>query len=141
MNLSIIGEARSPVILIVGEVKQDPVQLSQLSILDSFKKVYVSVSNNTNILHWIQQHQPDLIILDLNSSKTFDWDLITALKLDWLTRDLPILVISDEFSNRLQCKTNIDCNACLTKPYSTTELEQVICSLVDLPNCQTRVAG
>ena len=128
-------EKRSPTIFII-QVSKTRLASDSL-VLDSFDKIYIPLSEKTNILGWIQQHQPDLIILDLQRSEITDWSIVTILKLDWLTRNIPILVISNEFSNRFQCVQNFNCDACLIKPYTTVELEEVICSLVYVRACET----
>lgn len=102
-------------------------------ILNSFKEVYVSIGQGTGTLLWIQQNQPDLIILNLEGSKIAELDLIAALKLDWLTRHIPILAIVNQ-SDRFQA-ANLDCDAYIAKSYSTLELEKAICSLVSNPVC------
>ncbi|MEL6495569.1 MAG: hypothetical protein AAFQ41_10675, partial [Cyanobacteria bacterium J06623_7] len=60
--------------------------------------------------------------------------LISTLKLDWLTRNIPILTIGDSLRQKSLNSLNYDAH--LTKPYSLSELEQTICSLVCLPACK-----
>lgn len=128
-------EKRSPTIFVI-QVSKTRLASNSL-VLDSFNKVYIPIAQKTNILGWIQQHQPDLIILDLQRSEIIDWNIVTILKLDWLTRNIPILIISSEFSNRFQCAQSFNCDTCLNKPYTTVELEEAICSLVYVRACQS----
>ena len=125
-----------PAVLIVQD-RSEKLALNSL-IVNSFQQTYISitesVTKNSNILVWIQQNQPYLIILNLAWSKINELDLITALRLDWLTRDIPILAIAKCKKDRFRVM-NLDCNAYLFKPYSTLELEQTICSLVANPIC------
>ena len=104
------------------------------TVLTSFNQISFSITEALNIFSWAQQHQPDLIILDLKWSEVVELQLIPTLRLDWLTRNIPILMIAD--SAPLQSVASLDYNAYLTKPYSLFELEQTICSLISLPICQ-----
>ena len=85
-----------------------------------------------------QQHQPDLIILDLEYFKIVESGIVTALRLDWLTRSIPIVVMSDLV--RATSEVNLDCDAYLERSCSEIELERVICSLVSSPVCKTLVS-
>ncbi len=134
MNQTTIDKPRLPVILVVRD--NEAKLASDSSLVASFKQIYLSLSENSQILLWIQQYQPDLIILDLSWSVIIDRGLVTALRLDWLTRNIPILVISDNFSYQPQLAKNLDYDACLIKPYSTKKLERLICSLVYNHPCQ-----
>lgn len=154
MNLNTVGEPKSPLILVVQNI---PAKLAADSlVVASFNKVYISLSDfaipeqlsqskNSAILLWIQQNQPDLIIFDLQWSEIKEWQLITALRLDWLTRDIPIIVIKDCWShhsnnpNHPDFLSNLDYDACLSKPYSVMELERLICSLIFSPVCSSCV--
>ena len=103
------------------------------TVLTSFNQIYFSIAEAPSILSWVQQHQPDLIILDLEWSEVVELQLIATLRLDWLTRTIPILVIADSAPS--QSVASLDYNAYLTKPYSLFELEETICSLISLPVC------
>ena len=104
------------------------------TVLTSFNQIYFSITEALNIFSWAQQYQPDLIILDLKWSEVVELQLIPTLRLDWLTRNIPILMIAD--SAPLQSVASLDYNAYLIKPYSLFELEQTICSLIYLPICK-----
>ncbi len=121
-------DPRLPTILVVQDSKTE--LISNSIIANSFKQVYVSIDQNSHTLAWIQQNQPDLIILNLEWSKLREMDLVTALRLDWLTRNIPILAIGDCIY-----LFNLDCDACLIEPYSTSDLEKAICSLISSPVC------
>ncbi|MEL6581605.1 MAG: hypothetical protein AAFQ14_17830 [Cyanobacteria bacterium J06621_12] len=101
------------------------------SIIAAFNQVNISILEIVRILPWVQQHQPDLIILDLEWTQVIDLQLITALRLDWLTRHIPILILANSPVSR-QTSASLDYDACLTKPYSHAALEQIICSLAPL---------
>ena len=103
------------------------------AILNSFRQVYKSVTKSIDTLVWIQQNQPALMVLNLEDLEIEELDLVTALRTDWLTRNIPILAIADK-CNRFKI-ANLDCDRYLLKPYSALELERAICSLVSSPSC------
>lgn len=110
-------------------------QQTDSPILAGFNLAYLVAATEPNIIFWIQQHQPDLIILDLDWSQANCSQLISALRLDWLTRSIPILAIVNSRAKKLRSAQNLDCNACLFEPYSLAALEKSICSLVPISAC------
>jgi PleD family two-component response regulator len=126
-----------PTVLIVQENQTK--LASDSAILSGFNQVNIPRVEATTIVIWVQRHQPDLIIFDIDYSQIVQLGLITALRLDWLTRKIPILVISNISTKELQSRVSLDCNAYLKKLYSTKELEQTICSLVPTPACKSYV--
>ena len=118
----------SPTLLIISHDREKFVANS--AIMAAFNRVHISALEVLKIVCWVQQHQPDLIIIDLSRSQIVQLQLIPALRLDWLTRNIPILIIAD--SPSLQPLEDIDYDACLTKPYSPNELEQAVCSLISV---------
>ena len=90
-------------------------------------------SQDTEILTWIQQNQPDLIVIEYASHPESYSNLITPLKLDWLTRNIPIVIVCSRFF--LKSIENLDYDACLNSPYSEADLNKAICSLIRLPIC------
>ncbi len=134
MNHSTTFNYRSKTVLIVNN---NGVKLGSNSlILASFHQVFLSVSEVHPAISWVQQHQPDLIILDLEWSPIAQLQLITALRLDWLTRNIPIMLIVNSTVKGLGINEQLDYDACLVKPYSMTDLERTICSLVSTPACE-----
>jgi CheY-like chemotaxis protein len=135
MHYKIVRGHHLPTILIVQD---NQTKLgSDSPILSAFNQVDIPVVNSMTVVIWVQQHQPDLVIFDIEYSQIINLGLITALRLDWLTRKIPILVISNMSHRDLQSETSLDCNAYLKKPYATKELEQAICSLVPTPACKS----
>lgn len=134
MNQSISKKEYSPIILVARDY---PKKLETTSkILASFNHVYVPIIDVLTIVNWVQQHQPDLIVLDIEYSEIVASGLVSTLRLDWLTRTIPIVIISNVAHN----KVNIDCDVYLERPCSTRELEETICSLVPISTCKTLVA-
>lgn len=96
----------------------------------------MSILEFAKILPWVQQYQPDLIVLDLASSQIINLQLIAALRLDWLTRNIPILILAGSTSKQIELLEQLDYNDFLIKPYSSVELGKKICSLVSTPACK-----
>ena len=118
-------------------VNNDRTKLNTNSaVLASFNRHDISMVEEPDVLSWIQQHQPDLIILNLEWSQLIKRQLIAVLKLDWLTRNIPIMVILDSTALRLNSAERLNYDACLVEPYSTTELDKNIGSLVSVSACE-----
>lgn len=130
MDRKVASNYRQPTILIVSNNKTE--LLLSSSILTSFDRFQV-VFKEQETLSWIQQHQPDLIILDLEEFEKL-LPLVTSLKLDWLTRDIPIIAIVDSAVRQSSLSADLNYDACLTKTYSVRELEQKVFSLVSNVN-------
>ena len=131
MNNKAFGTDYLPTILMVRDSERK-IEFNS-HILSAFNVVYSSKLQNTPILTWIQQNQPDLIIVEYNSFPEPYSNLITLLKLDWLTRNIPIVVAGNKFT--LRSIENLDYDACLNSPYSVADLNKVICSLIQIPIC------
>ncbi|MGD1921032.1 MAG: two-component system response regulator [Pleurocapsa sp.] len=136
MDRKISENNYSPTILIVRD-SGEKIEFDS-SILADFNTVYVSKSKDRSILGWIQENQPDLIILELRNPQESCCCLITPLRLDWLTRNIPIIVIGDRFT--LKSIANLDYDVCLRSPCSETDLDGAICSLISTSLCQTHVS-
>lgn len=105
------------------------------SVLATFNR-HDLVAEEADVLSWVQQHQPDLIILNLEWAQLVKRQLIAALRLDWLTRNIPIMVILDPTASKLNSTEELNCDACLVEPYSTADLDRNIRSLVPVSACE-----
>ena len=132
MNQKVTGNYYLPTLLLIND-QPEKLEINS-SILASLKQVSMSILEAREILSWIQQYQPDLIILNARLSQIINLQLITTLKLDWLTRNIPILLITTA-AQKLQSEKTLDYDACLIAPYSPVELDKTICSLVSVPAC------
>ena len=126
-----LGNNNLPTILVVQD-SQTKIG-SDSAILSQFNIVYISQSNNLDTLFWIQENQPNSILLDFKHPNSACLNLITSLRLDWLTRNIPIVVMTNRFA--LQSITHLDCDGYLVTPYSITELEKTICHFIRTPIC------
>ncbi|MEM7592850.1 MAG: response regulator [Cyanobacteria bacterium P01_A01_bin.83] len=133
MNKNAASQLSSPTVLVVGKDRAIPI--SDSLVIASLNQVYISILEAAKILAWVQQHQPDLIVIDIGWSQIIKLQLITALRLDWLTRNIPIIVITSNQAKQIDEQTTLDCDAFLIKPYAIKDLEQTICSLISTPAC------
>ena len=138
MNQSISVKEYSPTVLVARDCSEKLEATSD--ILALFNQVYISGVDVLGIFNWAQQHQPDLIILDIDYSELVASGLISTLRLDWLTRTIPIVIISNVSHEQAIAEMLLDCDAHLVRPCSTRELETAICSLVPIPTCKTVIA-
>ncbi len=134
MNDNVTSKYLAPTVLVVNNNQENLV--SNSLILDSLNQVHISILEDSNILSWVQQYQPDLIILDIGWSQIINSQLIAALRLDWLTRNIPIMVIVGSTTQQIEASAHLDYDACLIKPYSAADLGKKICSLVSTPACK-----
>ena len=81
---------------------------------------------------WVQQHQPDLITLDLMLPDMDGYDICEQLKLDPATNLIPIIIISAR--DRAEDKVHgleVGANHYLTKPFTRDQLHQAIATVLD----------
>jgi PAS domain S-box-containing protein len=74
-----------------------------------------------------RQHLPDLILLDLHLPDLPGWDVLSELKANPTTRDIPVVVVSADATTR-QIKRLMSAGAAtyLTKPLDVTEFFRVL---------------
>lgn len=125
-----------PTILIVRN-NYEKIELDS-PILTSFRVVCLAESENAVVLSWVQENQPDLILLELTHDSESSGSLVTNLRMDWLTRNIPIAVLSNKFAPRTIA--DLDYDAHLNLPYSPERLDATICSLVKNPACKMFVS-
>lgn len=134
MNHDETSKYVSPTVLVINN-NQSKLPTNSL-LLASLNQVCIPILESSKILDWIQQHQPDLIVLDIAWSQIINLQLIAALRLDWLTRNIPIMIITGSTHQQIETLGQLDYDAFLIKPYSTKELGQKICSLLRTPVCE-----
>lgn len=124
----------SPTVLLVSNDLN--LLITDSSIINSLNQVCISILEAAKIITWVQQHQPDVIILDLGWSEIINLQLIATLRLDWLTRNIPIAIVASSGVQQFHSGARLDYDVCLVKPFTTQELEQTICSLISTPACE-----
>ena len=85
-------------------------------------------------LELIGTHQPALVLLDLNLPDMHGSELLTLLKANPATRDLPVIVISADATAGQEAKLRgLGAHDYLSKPFEVTQLLAVITEALELP--------
>ena len=83
----------------------------------------VAVEDGLDALGWIEQHAPDLIVLDLTLFRVSGRDLQRELQAHAKTRDIPIVVVSGDDTSDLN-RTELAC--LLNKPVTGAALVEAV---------------
>ncbi|MEM8718009.1 MAG: response regulator [Cyanobacteria bacterium P01_G01_bin.39] len=114
-------------ILIVEDDEDNLLYLT--SALGLFNYHYFAAKDAISGLSLAQTKQPDLILLDIKMPQISGIELVKTLKMDWLTRSIPVVAITA--LAREQEKNSIlaaGFDGYLVKPFLLEDLEQAICS-------------
>lgn len=79
-----------------------------------------------------QQEQPDLILLDLQMPQINGIELFKTLRIDWLTRDIPVVAITSAIAGETKAILDAGFDGYLLKPHTLRDLEKAIAN--HLPN-------
>jgi CheY-like chemotaxis protein len=79
--------------------------------------------NGVEALKVLDQHKPDLILLDLMMPVMDGWEVLAQLQRQPLWQDIPVVVVSANLRSRRPAKPAV---AALPKPFDITELTQVV---------------
>lgn len=118
---------QSATILIVEDDEDNLLYLT--SALDLFSYHCLAARDGASGLSLAQTNQPDLILLDIKMPQISGIELVKTLKMDWLTRSIPVVAITA--LAREQEKNSIlaaGFDDYLVKPFLLEDLEQAICS-------------
>ncbi|NJK55908.1 MAG: response regulator [Pleurocapsa sp. SU_5_0] len=75
-----------------------------------------------------QQWQPDLILLDVRMPQINGLELLKILRIDWLTRKIPVIAVTALAGAKEQeMITSAGFDGCLIKPYLLEQLEDIVC--------------
>ena len=77
-----------------------------------------------------QQEQPDLILLDLQLPQINGIKLLGALKIDWLTRNIPIVAITTLKAEKEKNILDAEFDGYLFPPYTHANLQKAIASFL-----------
>lgn len=113
---------RPATVLIVDDIE---VNLNLLHILvSSLGHVPVPATNGREALSLLQQHQPDLVLLDILMPDMDGFQVLTAIRQAPQFRKLPVVVISaiSEMDSIVKC-IQLGADDYLTKPFNKTLLE------------------
>lgn len=114
-------------------VENDPASLDlveQILVIRPGVKLLSAIQGRM-CLDLARQHQPDLILLDLNLPDIHGEEVLRQLQIDSRTRDIPVVIISahaiPDHENRLQ---KVGVRAYLTKPFNLGQFLQTIDELL-----------
>jgi CheY-like chemotaxis protein len=121
-------ENLSPATILVIEDDED--NLIYISMALSLFNYHCLIAKNAlKGLSLAQQWQPDLIMLDVRMPQINGLELLKTLRLDWLTRTIPVIAVTALAGEKEQKMImNAGFNGCLLKPYLLEELENIICA-------------
>lgn len=124
---SITENGNRPTILVIEDDEDNLLYVA--SALQLFNYRCFAACNAMVGLGLAQEHQPDLILLDVRMPQISGIELAKALKLDWLTRKIPIVAVTS-LAREKEIRLILDAgfNDYLIKPYLLEDLEKVICS-------------
>ena len=112
-------------ILVVENDRDDLIYLT--TALNLFNYRCLTAKEAIVALSLAQEEQPDLILLDLRLPKIDGIDLLKILKIDWLTRTIPIVAVTALAGKEGQetiARAGFD--DYLLKPYLLADLEKVV---------------
>jgi CheY-like chemotaxis protein/anti-sigma regulatory factor (Ser/Thr protein kinase) len=85
------------------------------------------LTEGNQVVSWVQQHQPDLVLLDLMLPGKDGYDICQDLKLDRRTNLVPVIMVTvrDQPQDRVH-GLRVGANAYLTKPFGIEQLHRAI---------------
>jgi CheY-like chemotaxis protein len=116
-------------------VEDDQDNLTYISTALSLFNYHCLIAENAlTALSLAQQRQPDLILLDVRMPEISGIELLKILRLDWLTKSIPVIAVTALAGDREQeMIKNAGFDGCLVKPYLLEELEQIVYSHISNP--------
>jgi putative two-component system response regulator len=120
-DLRPVGTERSPLILVVED---DPTQRQLLiRLLDSSGYAAIAVGDGETGLRAINEHQPALVLLDLNLPRLDGFEVCRRLRADAGTATLPVIVITGHTSTEdMVAALDAGADDFITKPFQQVEL-------------------
>ncbi len=119
-------------------IDDDPSMLSLLKTILKFEGYEVVVPEGQKdlgeLIQWIRQEQPALVLLDVHLLDLDGFELLHRLRRDELVKHVPVLV-SSGMDYRQRCKQE-GANGFLLKPYMPEELLEAISRIVGEPQNQ-----
>lgn len=75
----------------------------------------------------VAQHHPDLVVLDVMMPEIDGWTVLTRLRDDPMTKDLPVIMLSARVMPADQVRGyNLGANAYVPKPFTSDELMEKV---------------
>jgi putative two-component system response regulator len=116
-----VGPGTGPLILVVED---DPTQRDILArILEHESYVAIGVADGETGLRAINEHQPDLVLLDLNLPRLDGFEVCRRLRAEPATATLPVIVLTGHSSTEdMVAALDAGADDFLTKPFQQAEL-------------------
>jgi CheY-like chemotaxis protein len=87
----------------------------------------VSVGNGIKGLQLAQELQPDVIVCDLNMPEMNGYEVLTRLRRDEMTANIPFIFLTGEASSTKRILGfELGANQYLTKPFATSQLLKAV---------------
>lgn len=117
--------SRQPVILAVDDDDDSLVVLIQT--IATFDSIVLSATTGQKALELAQQHQPDLILLDIILPDLLGTVVVERLKQNPLTQNIPVIAVTALMGVENQARIfRSGCAGYLSKPYILEDLEALI---------------
>jgi DNA-binding response OmpR family regulator len=88
-------------------------------------------SNGHDAVDVVRAKQPDLLILDVMLPGKSGYDILTELRADGATKDLPVLMLTARGQNKdRDLATRLGASRFMTKPFSNAEVLEALRELV-----------
>ena len=109
-------------ILVVDDIEENRYTLERRLERDGYKHITLTDSG-ANALNLINEHQFDLVLLDLMMPEISGLDVLKSLKSDPLNRHIPIIMVTaaDEIETAAEC-ISLGADDYITKPFNATLL-------------------
>ena len=123
--------AWSPVLIVDDD--QSSALLALKLLLRAGLRNVDSVTDARLVVDWVEEHDPDLVLLDLHMPFLDGYAVLSALRERWTSTDLPVIVLTAD--NTLEASgraLGLGANDFLLKPLQPTELTHRCRNLLDM---------
>jgi PAS domain S-box-containing protein len=123
--------AWSPVLIVDDD--QSSALLALKLLLRAGLRDVESVTDARLVMDWVEEHDPDLVLLDLHMPYLDGYAVLTALRERWTSTELPVIVLTAD--NTLAASGRalaLGANDFLLKPLQPTELTHRARNLLDM---------
>jgi putative two-component system response regulator len=118
------GASNVPASLLVLVIEDDATQRQLVGrILEHAGYTFVGVGDGETGMRAITEHQPDLVLLDLNLPRIDGFEILRRLRLDPLTATLPVIVLTAHTSvDDMVASLDAGADDFIAKPFQQAEL-------------------